>query len=136
MVDDAPKKTEEELAEEKRKKEEIDDHLSTYGRADPTILSAYEYVVYLRAKTTIDFLKQKEETKVAAQSFSCLSKCFSLIKTLLVYAVSSVVIIPIVYELYNAMDDEDDSGVGVKPEASTECSSGERGRGQPGRQGR
>lgn len=65
MVDGAPKKSEEELAEEKRKQEELEQHLSSFGKADPRILSAYEFVVYLRAKTTIDFLREKSEKKKA-----------------------------------------------------------------------
>ena len=74
------------------------------------MLDAYKYIVYLRTKTTTEFLKAKQEEKKKAQkTLSCVSKCFSLLKTLIVYAVASCLVIPLIYEIYNKISGEEKS---------------------------
>ena len=75
-----------------------------YGGPDPEVFEAYKYVLYNRIKDTKAFMKQRLlDKKKATEERSCISKCGSLIKTLIVYSVVAAFVIPAIYEIYTKL---------------------------------
>jgi len=84
--------------------------LAAFGKADPYVLESYKYVVYLRATSTTEFLTKKATlVKEVEKGRSCIAKCGSLIKTLMVYAIVACFLIPILYETFNRLMNKDKS---------------------------
>ena len=71
-------------------------------KPDRIIFAAFKYIIYRRGTDTVNYMKErykkKEEEKKGA---SCLSKCGSLLKTLIIYSVAAALIIPFIFETYN-----------------------------------
>ena len=66
------------------------------------MFDAYRYVVYLRALYTTSYMTDRfTKKKQAEDGRSCISKCGSLVKTLIVYGVVAAFMIPLIYETYS-----------------------------------
>ena len=87
-------------------REEIEKKLARFGKPDKDTFNAYKYVIYKRSRKTVEYMRNLyQKRKEAQDNRSCLGKCGSMIKSLIVYAIVAVILIPALYELYNkAMD--------------------------------
>ena len=56
----------------------------------------------MRARDTTSYMKERfQKKKEAKEGRSCIAKCGSLLKTLFVYGIVALFLIPIIYETYN-----------------------------------
>ena len=96
LVQDAPEKS----------KADIDAMLDSFGKADKNILRSYKYVLFRRQTDLVTHLRKRQDTiNVVKNNRSCLSKCGSLLKTLIFYCVIAAVLIPALYEITNKFFD-------------------------------
>lgn len=88
--------------EEEKKKAEIAAELANFGKANPGTLAAFQYIIWMRIHYTTEFLtKRYNEKNEVIKGRSCIGKCGSMIKTLIIWAVVAVFLIPALVEMYN-----------------------------------
>lgn len=105
IAPDGAEKTEEE-------KKALADKLNSFGKPDPEIFDSYRYVVYLRALYTTNYMTERfTKKKQVEDGRSCIAKCGSLIKTLLIYGVVAAFMIPLIYELYQKLTSNGKSAI-------------------------
>lgn len=98
-------KTEEEMSA-------LDAKLDSFGKPLPEVFDAYRYVVYLRSKYTTEYMTNRfQKKKEVEQGRSCISKCGSLLKTLIVYGIVAAVMIPSIYEIYTKLTNDGKSAL-------------------------
>ena len=65
------------------------------------VYDAFRYVVYMRTSFTSKYMTDRfQKKKEIKENRSCLSKCGSMLKTLIVFGVVAGFTIPLLYELY------------------------------------
>ena len=77
--------------------------MSSYGAADEEIFAGYKWVIGKRKAETYGYMAGRiEANKKADKDRSCVQKCGSLVKTMMIYGTVAGVVIPILYSLYTA----------------------------------
>ena len=77
--------------------------MSSYGAPDEEIFAGYKWVIGKRKAETYGYMSGRiEANKKAAKDRSCIAKCGSLIKTMMIYGTVAAVVIPLIYTLYTA----------------------------------
>ena len=68
------------------------------------MFAAYKWVIGKRKNETFNYMKSRiDEKKQADKDRSCMAKCGSLIKTMMIYGTVAAVVIPMIYSLYTSM---------------------------------